>query len=506
MDNPFDAFVGFHEEGEGSVPFLLDQPKDNKSELLWGDGVFRMEAPPGQHKPGFSYVQARGRRGWVQDEFLNGEPLLEVYFIDVGQGDGVLVRTPQFRHLLIDGGFPRYQQPTKKSAADFVDWKFNVDYDRQRRGKTVLLDAMIASHNDYDHYGGLDDLLDVAATEELRCEKVHVETFYHAGLSWWQTEEDKRTLGAVADNGQGQSCYVDLLGDRAAVQQALDRNAPQHLQGAWAELFDKLLACTRADGEPTAIERLSQAGGSHLPGFGPDTGDVEIAVLGPLEQDCGGRPGLRKFSGGDSKNTNGHSILLRLTWGSTRILVTGDLNRASQQDLLETHGPEAFACDVSKACHHGSDDVSFKFLQAMQAGATVISSGDAEGHDHPRPRIVAASGLTGFQQIRNDQLVTPLVYSTELARSYKLGAIEAARAGTTEWRGAELKKLAVDYKEHRPGSLHPARGHCDLHDAFVLAGLVYGLVNVRTDGSRIVCATLNEGKQSWSTRVFESRF
>jgi hypothetical protein len=35
---------------------------------------------------------------------------------------------------------------------------------------------------------------------------------------------------------------------------------------------------------------------------------------------------------------------------------------------------------------------------------------------------------------------------------------------------------------------------------------VYGLVNVRTDGSKILCAVLNEGNSSWEIKPFESRF
>jgi len=58
-----------------------------------------------------------------------------------------------------------------------------------------------------------------------------------------------------------------------------------------------------------------------------------------------------------------------------------------------------FLCDVAKACHHGSDDVSYEFLSAMRPAVTVISSGDNEGHDHPRPGIVAASATTGHLEI-----------------------------------------------------------------------------------------------------------
>jgi hypothetical protein len=67
--------------------------------LLWGDRV-RTHGATGAHMK----VDARGKTGFVKKADLGGQSLLEVYFIDVGQGDGVLIRTPDHRHVLIDGG------------------------------------------------------------------------------------------------------------------------------------------------------------------------------------------------------------------------------------------------------------------------------------------------------------------------------------------------------------------------------------------------------------------
>jgi hypothetical protein len=91
--------------------------------LLWGDRVRVLQRDP---SAGRSRVYARGALGWIDDSDLGGEALLELYFIDVGQGDGILVVTPEGHHLLIDGGLERSRQQTGKSAADFVDWKFST--------------------------------------------------------------------------------------------------------------------------------------------------------------------------------------------------------------------------------------------------------------------------------------------------------------------------------------------------------------------------------------------
>jgi len=42
--------------------------------------------------------------------------------------------------------------------------------------------------------------------------------------------------------------------------------------------------------------------------------------------------------------------------------------------------------------------------------------------------------------------------------------------------------------------------------AMVVGGLIYGLINVRTDGDKILCATLDEQDNSWRIKTFISRF
>lgn len=456
-------------------------------DLLWGDRVDTSTTSGSRVQ-----VRARGRTGWVAKTAIGGASLLEVYFIDVGQGDGVLVRTPDHKHILIDGGYNRAKQPTGKSAADFVDWKFVKDYGQT----TIDLDVMIASHCDADHYGGLWDLLAVDTDDELDATAVRVGAFYHAGVSWWK-DGTSRSLGPKADGH-----LTRLLGARTSVGQALGNGSAAKLQGEWA----KFLKTVHDQGCP--IERLSQRTG-WLPGF--DTGPgARVRVLAPVEVTKNGKPTLKSL-GNDSKNTNGHSVLLRLDHGHVRMLLTGDLNKKAQQQLLAAYTGNRleFACDVAKGCHHGSDDVSLAFLQAMNAAATVISSGDSESHCHPRPKTVAASGITGFLTADDDEILTPLVYSTEVARSARIGTPNrvfvrngVAGAETT----ATPSQSDVEYTMVTAGAIKGIKRRGTLSRRKIVDGLVYGLVNVRTDGETILCATLNENGGSWDYEVFRSRF
>jgi glyoxylase-like metal-dependent hydrolase (beta-lactamase superfamily II) len=171
--------------------------------FLWGDRIEVVSEANGRSE---IRGRSRNRTYFVDSDGLNGDALLEYYFCDVGQGDGVIIVTPERKHIVIDGGYPRAKQNTGKSLADFVDWKFFKDY----RVDEITLDAVICSHNDQDHYGGLDDVLDTDQADELDCNSVSIETFYHAGLSWWKTATKNRTLGKTS-RVSGKSYFVDLL-------------------------------------------------------------------------------------------------------------------------------------------------------------------------------------------------------------------------------------------------------------------------------------------------------
>ncbi len=83
---------------------------------------------------------------WVERD--RGD-VLTMYLLDVGQGDAIVVRTPRGRWLLIDGG-PRGRAG---DAARRVVLPF---FRRHRVGR---LEAVIVSHGDADHLGGIPTVL-----------------------------------------------------------------------------------------------------------------------------------------------------------------------------------------------------------------------------------------------------------------------------------------------------------------------------------------------------------
>lgn len=473
---------------------LEDDEGGRLATLLWGDPLHVQSTSGSRTK-----VLARGWPGWVNNGDISDRNLLEIYVIDVGQGDGVLVKTPTpglpetpaGNWLLIDAGKPLARQMTKKGAANFLRWKFIRDL----RLDKVVLESIIVSHPDADHFGGVIDLLRGKLWEGTTFD-VEVGTLYHSGFARFAAtpELGDSQKGEVASFPLGYqgvqrrgTFHTELLEGRDTFA-----NPPRPFAELFAEYAEVVAAV------PSDVRRLSRDIG-HLPGYAPGESEVTITILGPiLENFAPQKRGLRLLDGDAGKTLNGHSIVLRLEYGDVRILLTGDLNERSMR-LLRSYLPdEEFAVDVAKACHHGAEDVDLDFVAAMQARATVVSSGDSEGYAHPRPVLLGASAWYGRES--DDALkkhrLPPLVYSTELARSVRLGyAFDVRTEATNTFAPPEQFQVKTKEKTKRYEPLERVPLSTDL---------VYGLVNVRTDGETILCATMLEEGNAFDVKVIRA--
>ena len=154
-----------------------------------------------------------------------------------------------------------------------------------------------------------------------------------------------------------------------------------------------------------------------LPPYDKPGKPLVIEVLWPRAVFQDGQ-GSYPWYGDAGKTVNGNSVVLRVRHGNQRILLTGDLNTAAMDDLLNTHPPipgmpHALAADVYKAAHHGSQDFSVPFLQAVKPNAAVISSGDDRNDIHGHPRAVLLGTITRYSRCEK-----PAVFSTELAACF----------------------------------------------------------------------------------------
>ncbi|HZO90320.1 MAG TPA: ComEC/Rec2 family competence protein [Chthonomonadaceae bacterium] len=114
------------------------------------------------------------------------------------------------------------------------------------------------------------------------------------------------------------------------------------------------------------------------------------------------------------EGTNDASIVLRVEYGRTAFLLTGDAEAQEEDDLLRSGQP--LACDVLKVAHHGSRTSSTPaFLAAAHPRLAVISVGTGNVYGHPDRQVIARLQGSGARVYRTDRRGAITCFSDSLA-------------------------------------------------------------------------------------------
>jgi competence protein ComEC len=236
---------------------------------------------------------------------------LHVYFLDVGQGDAILLQTPDDRQILIDGG-PNPAALLSELSAVMPFW------DRS-------LDLVVLTHPDGDHLTGLLAVL------------------------------DRYQVARVLDASQ-----IDA--------------AP--LAATWRERLAKM-----------HIPRTIAQRGMRIP-----LGDVMLTVL---------HPGSKPLTGTASDDNN-NSIVLRIDYGPTSLLLTGDAESEAEADMVKAGLP--LQADLLKIAHHGSNgSTSAPFLMAVTPREAVVQVGAENSFGHPAREVLKRLSDAQAEILRTDQ-------------------------------------------------------------------------------------------------------
>jgi len=99
---------------------------------------------------------------------------------------------------------------------------------------------------------------------------------------------------------------------------------------------------------------------------------------------------------------NNGSIVLRVRWGKTSFLLTGDAEAEAEADMLAS-GINLRA-DVLKLGHHGSATSSTEaFLYAVQPQVAIVSAGRHNPFGHPHPDVLARLDVRKIRLFRTDR-------------------------------------------------------------------------------------------------------
>jgi beta-lactamase superfamily II metal-dependent hydrolase len=452
---------------------VTDGDGDFVTTLAWGDPVEVLERDGERIRIGYRHVE-RTSDGSVlptrEEGFLAAADgvladrervrVLKVDFVDVQQGDGTVVETPEGQVVLIDGGenqlFARYL------AARF-------------RGSTAQrpkeLAAIVVTHGDADHFRGLSEMRE-SETHEVERKRffAHPVRVFHNGLVKRPGSVPEAQQLGPAEKVGDVTLLTGLVDDLRAVPEE-ELNRPfRH----WHETLEHY--SERGEVTVRRLERGDHGAFDFLRGEG-----LEVEVLGPVPETLDGVTGLRflgrpqrkfghhsmvatRFVGRSASHTiNGHSVVLRMSYGDWRFLFAGDLNEQSEQVLADAHeaGELDLRSEVFKVPHHGSADFLFAFVQAVSPVVSVVSSGDesaAKEYIHPRATLLAGLGRCGRRE-------EPVIFVTELVAFFE----------------------AEGFVLNRPPK---KEGWAEKRDPFfAFSRAAYGSVRVRTDGKRLLVYT-----------------
>ena len=131
------------------------------------------------------------------------------------------------------------------------------------------------------------------------------------------------------------------------------------------------------------------------PGDTMTLGQAQITVLGPVKSYA---------------ETNDTSIVMKVVFGETSFLFTGDMEVLAENDMLDS-GADVKA-DVLKVGHHGSDtSTGYRFLYEVDPTYAVIPVGEDNKYGHPNDIVLSRLSDAECTIFRTDHLGTVVAVS-----------------------------------------------------------------------------------------------
>lgn len=225
------------------------------------------------------------------------EHTLRVSFLDVGQGDSILIQGPTGVRMLVDGG------PDRSVVRELP----KLIGPLQR-----TIDVMIETHPDKDHIAGLADVLETYKVKNIMSPGLPSDTNVYARL-------------------------VSAVESEPGIQSYLARRGM----------------------------RIHLGGGAYADVLYPDH---DVSRL---------------------KATNDASIVLRVVYGETSFMLTGDMASLIEDELVRSLPISQLRSDVLKVGHHGSKySTSDLWLQAVSPSVAIILAGKGNTYGHPAPEVL----------------------------------------------------------------------------------------------------------------------
>lgn len=270
--------------------------------------------------------------------------MLDVHFIDVGQGDAVYVLFPDGKDMLIDAG---------DRDSEITDGLLSY-----LNGLSTLsdgLDYLMLTHTDSDHVGGMDEVL----------EEYDVRRVYMPNVGAKESDPERgyitTTTAYVPFYNAVQAEGAQVVYNEGTLE-IVGENYRVDIYCPSAEYYDNIKPSSSAENK----------------------NNMSPVVIIEYE-------GVRTLLSGD----------LNMDTGSTQ-------HAWSERHFIEQKGGTSFDCDVIKAGHHGSyGSTGEALLNYVKPEYVVVSVGEGNSYDHPHDdfinRVLAYDSSMSDKIYRTDE-------------------------------------------------------------------------------------------------------
>ena len=291
-------------------------------------------------------------QGTTDPPLVRGEGELMVHFIDVGQGDCILILFPDGKDMLIDCG-------NKSSGYDFEETaEYLATYIPDGQ-----LDYLMLTHGDEDHVEYIDEVIEAYDVDNIFMPDVK----------------------SVPSGTSSSDKYQDQIDALSRDKLALFNDPDTLSSNVYAEFF--IAALTEPDcniylnvdpDENTNAIVITDDGVQD-----PDAPDTDATYR--LTFYCPTQEYHDESNLDSAEKKNAISPIGILEYNGFRLVLTGDSNKINEPTFVERVGGN-LDCDVLKVGHHGSESSSTEeFLDAIDCEYAVISC-NAEGNTFYHPR------------------------------------------------------------------------------------------------------------------------
>ena len=308
-------------------------------------------------------------------EYANLDRSFVTVFLDVGQGDGILIRTEQGTSILIDGG-----STSNRKVGEYVLLPAIRYYGMAE------LDYVFVTHGDADHISGIEYLLNAEHIGVRIRNLVLAKYGDRQGLANIETLAKEKNINVV---------YMEA-GDK--IQEKQNPNIAgltlECLYPSGSTLEAKQVVEREADSKAEA-KQVAEREASGI------TDDKKIAI-GLDNAITANVPG--EEATGSGLDANDLSMVLLAKYDGRKILFTGDAGSMVEKRLILEKSILLSETDALKVGHHGSHSASSKgFLQTTKPQYAIISCGKKNHYGHPHEETLMQLQTIGARVYRTDQ-------------------------------------------------------------------------------------------------------